>query len=50
MDHYGDTVDFYLMWPVMEGMCTLHELDTVLTLDDLVDMNHALQFKADLHL
>ena len=47
-EHYAGIVDVYLMAPVLAGMCSMHELNTVLTLDDLVDMNHALQMRNDL--
>jgi hypothetical protein len=36
-----------IIWrPVMEGQCTLHELRTVYSFDDLMDMHEALNLRA----
>jgi hypothetical protein len=38
--------DMFLWRPVVEGMCTLHELRTIYTFDDLADMHEALNLRA----
>lgn len=39
--------DDMLIWrPIMEGLCTLHELRTVYSFDDLADMHEAMNLQA----
>ena len=35
-----------LLWaPILRGLCTLHETETVYSLDDIITMNIALEYK-----
>jgi len=35
----------YLWGPILRGLCTLHETETVYSLDDIITMNIALEHK-----
>ena len=37
--------NLYLWRPIIRGKCTLHELRTVYTIDDLADINEALDLE-----
>ena len=46
---YGAGLDMYLWGPILAKHATLNELSTVYTLDDLVDMNNAINLQHEIN-
>ena len=42
-------IDYFKWRPILEGVATLHEIDTHWTICDLADANEALDIKDDAH-
>ena len=40
-----DEINTFLWTPIMQGLCTLHETETVYSLADIVEFNIALRYK-----